>query len=159
MTSGEEVLSALLGAGFIVLNGYRPPPARRAIQHVVIGPSGVHVVEDVVLSGHVRIRRHVLLLDGEPMPAFAQSVRRHAMALQLLMGDAMADLGMRVSATLWVRGARMGFMRRTSGVRVATDRDLPRALRRARKVLSPAQVGSLSELARSRLQPSDELSA
>jgi hypothetical protein len=152
----EEFLSMLLGAGFAVLTGYRTPGARTPMASVVIGPPGVFVVHDVALTGHVVVRRGVLLHDGEPR-AFAQHARRQAMALQLLLGDAMNELRLKVNPLLLVRGVRLGWIRMTSGVRVASDRDLAKMLRRSRSVLSPNQVERLVELAEHRLQPIDGL--
>jgi hypothetical protein len=152
----DEFLTVLLGAGFVVLTGYRTPGARTAMASVVIGPPGVFVVHDVALTGHVRVRRGVLLLDGEPRE-FAQQTRKQALALQLLLGDALNELRLRVNPLLWVRGVRLGWIRMTSGVRVATDHDLAKVLRRSRSVLSPNQVERLVELAEHRLQASDGL--
>ena len=98
-------------------------------------------------------------LEGEPMPAVTQRVRRHALALQLLLGDALSGVGLRVIPVLWVREARLGIRRLAGGVRLLSDRRLRVAFRRARAVLPESEVAALIRLAEGRLIPLEGKSA
>jgi hypothetical protein len=156
---GNEALASLLGEGFVVLTGYRPPGARHPISYVVIGPPGLFVIEGIQAIKRLRVHKDVLMVDGEPQQAWAKQVRRRAMSIQLLLGDALSELGLRASPLLWVRGVRLGWIRVVNGVRLATDRDLTRAIRRGRRLLSATDIERLAGLAQDRLEPADVLSA
>jgi hypothetical protein len=55
---GEELLGAALAgvAGVVVLNDRRMPGSRANIDHIVIGPAGVFVIDAKRLTGQIRIR-------------------------------------------------------------------------------------------------------
>ena len=152
-------LVAVLGARFAVLTGYRPPGARAPFGHVVVGPSGVFLVEPFDGPGTLRVRGEDVTLDAEPFAATVQRVRRQSLALQLLLGDALAELDLRVSPVLWVRAARLRARRVAAGVRLASTRDIRRRIGRGGTVLPAAAVRRLMALAEARLIPARGLSA
>jgi hypothetical protein len=155
----EDALSRLLGDRFAVVTGHRAPGSRAPFPAIAIGRSGVFVIEETQAPGKLRVRRDVPFLDGEPVPAVTQRVRRHALALQLLLGDALSGAGLRVTPVLWVREARLGVRRLAGGVRLLSDRGLRVAFRRARAVLPESEVAALIRLAEGRLIPLEGKSA
>ncbi len=152
-------LETILGARFAVLSGYRPPGARSTLGHVVIGPSGVFVVEPFDGSGTLRVRDDEATLNAEPLAQTIQRVRRQAVALQLLLADALAELELRVAPVLWAPAARLRMRRVASGVRLASTRDIRRRIARAAQVLPVAEVRRLIALAEARLISVESLSA
>src|SRR5205807_7649797 len=106
-TAVLEELEAILGERFAVLSGYRAPGSRSAFGHVVIGPSGVFVVHAMDERGTLRVRNDDVLLDAEPVGSVVQRVRRQAIALQLLLADALSELELRVSPVVAARAARL----------------------------------------------------
>ena len=159
MAMNEDALGRMLGDRFVVLTGHRAPGSRAAFPAIAIGPAGVFVIEESHATGGIRVRRDVPFLSGEPAPGLVQRVRRHACALQLLLGDALSVSGLRVTPVLWVRHARLGLRRVASGVQLQTDRSLRAALRRARSVLPESEVAALIRLAEARLVPLEGKSA
>ncbi len=159
MATNEEALGRMFGDRFVVLTGHRAPGSRAAFPAIAIGPAGVFVIEESHAKGRLRIRQDVPFLGREPAPELVQRVRRHACALQLLLGDALSVSGLRVTPVLWLREARLGLRRLAGGVRLQTDRSLRAALRRARSVLPEPEVAALIRLAETRLIPLEGKSA
>lgn len=159
MSVSEVALSGLIGERFVVLTDHRAPGARAAFPAIAIGPAGIFVIEEHRAHGRFRVRRDVPFLGKEAVPGVTQRVRRHALALQLLLGDALSGTGLRVTPVLWVREARVGLRRLVGGVQLQTDRSLRAALRRARAVLPEADVADLIRLAEARLIPLETKSA
>jgi ssDNA-binding Zn-finger/Zn-ribbon topoisomerase 1 len=71
---GEErvgvVLDALIADGFRILHDRRRPGGRDNIDHVVIGPPGIIVVETKHYQGKVRIQGGELVINGRRKTAF-----------------------------------------------------------------------------------------
>ena len=152
-------LEAILGERFAVLSGYRAPGSRAAFGHVVLGSTGVFVVQELEDGGSLKVRGHDVTLDGEPLDPVVQRVRRQAIALQLLLADALSDLDMRVTPVLWIRSARLGLRRAAAGVRFSSTRDLRRLIGKGPATVPPDGVRRLASLARARLIPVQGLSA
>jgi hypothetical protein len=152
-------LEAVLGARFAVLTGYRPPGSRVPFGHVVVGPTGLFLVEPFDGAGTLRVKGEDVTLDSEPFAATVQRVRRQGLALQLLLGDALAELDLRVAPVLWARAARLRARRVAAGVRLASTRDIRRRIGRGGTVLPAASVRRLMALAEARLIPAEGLSA
>jgi hypothetical protein len=155
----DEALGSILGERFAVLTGYRPPGSRSPFGHVVLGATGVFVVQPFDDEGSLRVRGEDVTLDGEPLDPLVQRVRRQAFALQLLLADALSALDVRVAPVLWVRSARLGLRRAAAGVRLTSTRDLRRLIGNGRALVPPDEVRRLSSLARARLVPVRGLSA
>jgi len=87
---GEERVAALLSGlrpeGFIVLNDLRIPGTRENIDHVVVGPAGVFVVETKHYSGLVRARGGELVVSGRRKTEFIDQVERQVAALRRTLG-------------------------------------------------------------------------
>jgi hypothetical protein len=152
-------LEAILGERFVVLSGYRPPGSRSALGDVVIGPSGVFVVDAFDTKGRFRITKDDVTFDAEPFGPVLQRVRRQGLALQLLLADALSELELRVAPVLWARAAHLSLRRMAFGVRLASTRDLRRRIGRGGPVLPSADVRRLTSLAEARLIPIEGLSA
>jgi hypothetical protein len=157
--TNEDALSRMLGDRFVVLTGHRAPGSRAAFPAIAIGSAGVFVIEESHARGRLRILRDVPFLGKEPVPGVTQRVRRQALALQLLLGDALSVSGLRVIPVLWVRQARVGVRRLVGGVQLHTDRSLRVTLRRTRSVLPEPEVAALIRLAEARLIPLEGKSA
>jgi hypothetical protein len=159
MAAEPADLEGILGTRFAVLTGYRPPGARGPFGHVVIGPSGIFLIEPFDGTGTLRVRDEAVTLDSVPFTTTMQRVRRQAFALQLLLADALSELELRVAPVLWVRAARLRLRRTAGGVRLASTRDVRRMIGRGGTVLPAAAVRRLMGLAEARLIPAQGLSA
>jgi hypothetical protein len=108
---GEVAVAAALAAlpaGWVVLHDLAWPGRQRAnLDHVVIGPGGVFVVDAKNWSGRIEVRDHVLTQNGRRREEAVSSVTAAAIAVQALVSplDCSAVLcfvrAEEVSATAW----------------------------------------------------------
>jgi hypothetical protein len=152
-------LEGLLGERFAVLSGCRAPGSRSVFGDVVLGPTGVFVVQPLDGQGAVRVRREEVTLEAESLVATLQRLRRQGLALQMLLADALTELELRVRPVLWTRAARLGLRRVAFSVRLATTRDVRRMIAKGGTLLPASEVRRLVSLAQMRLIPAEGLSA
>jgi hypothetical protein len=142
---GERATAALLerlpARKWVVLHDRRVPGSRANIDHLVVGPTGVWVVDTKALRAEVRagwrsVRVGDGFLDVEPAAWEAEVV---------------ADrLGVVVTPVVAVHGPRVALPRRgrrCRGVRVVPAGALVRRLSKGRRRLRRAQVRALAERA------------
>jgi len=133
------MLDRLPGRRWVVLHDRRVPGSRANLDHLVVGPTGVWVVDSKACRGAVRARRRSRWM-GE---------RRLATGAAAWEAEVVGDrLGISVTPIVAVHGgalARRG--RRCHGVRVLPAGAVVRRLRRGRRVLDRAQVRAFAERA------------
>jgi hypothetical protein len=87
---GEEhvgaILDTLIASGYHVLHDRRRPGGRENIDHVVIGPTGVFVVETKHYRGRVERRGPELWVNGRQKTAFLDQVERQVTAIRSALG-------------------------------------------------------------------------
>ena len=117
------------------------------LDHVVIGPGGVFVIEDKYMAGEIRggtdgrIWAGGVSLDPEIDSALTQA-------------DAVADLlGTPVTAVLALHGSHVNAMPVVRGVHLFAASDVPPFLERRPAHRSPAAVANLAAKARTLLRP------
>jgi hypothetical protein len=128
-------LLARLPPRFVVLHDRRQPGGRGNLDHLVIGPSGVWLIDSKVRRARLKVRRgHVwagdYLLDAGPVTTQAARVAE----------------GLEVAVTPVVAVHGSGLRRRgkvVGGVRVLPARRLVRRLRRGRR-LRPSEIVALA---------------
>lgn len=88
--AGEELLGVALQAfetkGFVVLHDLRLPGSRENIDHLLIGPPGVFVIETKTYKGAVRLRGGELYVNGRRKTAFFDQVERQIAAVSATLG-------------------------------------------------------------------------
>ena len=81
-----RLLLALEPEGFQVLHDRRIPRSRANIDHVVVGPTGIWVVETKSYRGSVRVERGEVVVGGRRKPGFVAEVRREQAAVSAALG-------------------------------------------------------------------------
>ena len=131
-----DLLAQLEAQGYRVLHDRRMPGTRANIDHVVVGPTGVFVVETKSWSGPVRIRSGVLSVAGR-RSAVIDQVTRQADAIRVALP------GVQVRSIVCVHRADLPLRAiELDGVRVVGPGSLLQRLREG-----PARLG-LSEVDR-----------
>jgi hypothetical protein len=128
---------------FVVLHDRQIPGARANVDHLVIGPTGVWLVDSKSYRARLRVRRGAAWAGKYRVPT--ESAAWEAERVGRL-------LGMPVRAIVAVHGE--GLRRRgivTDGVPVIPARRLCRHLRRGRRVLTGGAVLALAKQAEARL--------
>lgn len=156
-----RMLDPLEAEGFRILHDRKIPGARSAnIDHIVIGPPGVFVVETKSYKGSLRIRGDEIFVAGRRKNEWIDEVNREALAVQKALAAELSGLGLAVQPIICVHRAELPwFKSEVRRVRVVGGKDLVSRLRKAELVLSPADVERLAALADTRLQQAVRASA
>ena len=99
--------------GYTVLHDRKIPGSRANIDHVVIGPAGVFVVETKNCSGRVTLKGDDLLVNGRRRTAVVEQTWREAVAVQTALSTELARLGRDVTPVLCIHGAKLPWSRAT----------------------------------------------
>jgi hypothetical protein len=153
--AGERRTARLLGPlerhGWVVLHDLAVPGSRANIDHLVIGPAGVFVIDSKQYRGRLRLDASGRLWHGRyPLAPTLQAVEFEAdQAAQIL-----ADPDVVVIPIVAVHGAQVPWGKVvTQGVPVVPARRLPSMLRALPSLLGPERVAALADQARVRFRP------
>lgn len=149
---GEEhigaILDSLTAEGYQVLHDRRRPGSRENIDHVVIGPTGVYIVETKHYRGSVERRGGELWVDGRRKTAFIDQVERQIAAVQeALATEEITGMICFVGATLPRSGVPA-----LRGIMVLPPEALLVAIRSRAVSLSPERTVSLAAVAEQHLR-------
>jgi hypothetical protein len=121
-----ELLLPLEAAGFCVLHDRAIPRSRANIDHIVVGPPGVFIVET---------KNYERKLSRRRKEQFADQAKREALAVAAVVAP------LEVTPLVCVHHADLGWFKVVvDGVRFVTPRELIKLLRKAPVQLSPEDV-------------------
>jgi hypothetical protein len=145
-----RLLAALERDGWAILHDLAVPGSRANVDHLVIGPGGVFVIDSKQYRGRLQVDRFGRLWHGRyPLAPMLQAVSFEAdQAAQIL-----PDPGVAVLPVVAVHGAQVPWGKVVvEGVPVVPARRLPSMLRELPAVLGPERVAGLADQARVRFQ-------
>jgi Nuclease-related domain len=151
---GERRTARLLGPlerqGWVVLHDLAIPASRANLDHLVIGPGGVFVVDSKHYRGRLRLDPSGRLWHGRyPLTAVLRAVSFEADRAAQVLADPQV-----VVPIVAVHGAQVPWGKViTQGVPVVSARRLPSMLRTLPGVLGPERVAALADRARVRFHP------
>lgn len=150
-----RLLETLEADGFRVLHDRKIPGARSAnIDHIVIGPPGIYVVETKSYKGSLQIRGDEVFVAGRRKNGWIDEVNREAAAVRTALAEEVSAHGWMVTPIICVHRADLPWFRsEVRGVRIVSGKDLVKRLRNADPVLAPADVERLAGIAAARLRP------
>ena len=133
----------------MLLHDLRIPNTRANIDHVVIGPPGVFVVETKSYGGRIRVRSGELVVNGRRRTGVVDQVTRQAAVVSSALED------VHVGRIICVHRAEFPLFGapRLEGVPIVDGRGLVRILREAPYVLTLDDVPRLVKHLTSRLRP------
>jgi hypothetical protein len=143
-----RLLAALERQGWVVLHDLAGPGSRANLDHLVIGPGGVFVIDSKQYRGRLQLDASGRLWHGRyPLAPALRAVSWEAdQAAQVL-----PDPGVAVVPIVAVHGAHVPWGKVvTDGVPVVPARHLPSMLRELPAVLGPERVAWLADQARVR---------
>ncbi len=137
---------ALVEFGFVVLEDRALPAARARIDNLVIGPSGVFVIERKAWAGQVMTTSDSVFVDGRERIGATDEAVRAAGALEQTLDYELRPLGVTVKpAVLFEGAANKQFDGAIDKVVVGGIRGLPKAIRgRGEPVLGPETIVRLA---------------
>lgn len=141
-----------LGGGFIVVHDRRVPGTKANIDHIVVGPPGVFVVETKSLKGKVSIRGREVYVRGRRATAMVEEVRREALAVRMALGDENADVPIR--AVLCIHRAELPFFQHSvSEIAIVSGRELVGRIKKGDRTLGEDRVTRVAGVLEARLPP------
>lgn len=147
-------LHGLAQHGAVTLHARRTSSGRRLVDHLVVAPSGIYVVEDRPWPGQVGPSGELLYVDGRLRSGVPESVQRTAQAVRQALGDELEPLGLGVSPVLCLPAAGEAWQPVTiQGVAVFTGRTFVRHVRQAEPLLGRDTVVRLALAADRLLEP------
>jgi hypothetical protein len=146
-----RLLAPLERHGWAVLHDLAIPGSAANIDHLLIGPGGVVVIDSKQYRGRLRLDPHGFLWHGRHLlVSTLRRVRWEADQADEVLG--VADLT--VAAMVAVHGASVPWGRlEVDGVTVAAARRVPDLLRALPPILGPERVAWLADRARLRFRP------
>lgn len=136
-------LDKLADDGYVVMHDLRISMSTANIDHLVIGPTGVFVVETKNIKGKVRINRGEVFIGGRRVRV-ADEVRREVDAVANALGPLLESLGIEVQPVICAHRADLPwFHRSVSDIPIVYPRQLPSFIRDRDAVLSQTDVAEL----------------
>ena len=148
-----RLLSQLERHGWAVLHDLALPGSRANLDHLVIGPAGVFVIDSKQYRGRLQLDSSGRLWHGYyPLAPALEAVSFEAdRAAQVL-----PDLGVAVVPIVAVHGAQVPWSKVViDGMPIVPARRLPSMLRQLPAVLGPERVANLADQARVRFNAAD----
>lgn len=120
----------LMEHGFVVIDNRRLPSARAHIDHLIVGPTGVFVVDRKAWAGHVAVTSDSVFVDGRERVGATDDVLRGATAFGQTLDYELKPLGLQVrAAVLFERASNRSFDGQIGAVIVGGSRGLPKLIR------------------------------
>lgn len=136
----------LVELGFVVLEDRHLPHARAVMDNVLVGPSGVFVVERKAWAGHLAITDDLIYVDGRQRMGSTDAILRATKAFEQTMAHELKPVGATVRpAMLFENAANKTVEGAVDKVLVGGTRGLPKLLRGSGEpVLGPETIVRLA---------------
>lgn len=136
----------LVEFGFVVLDNRALPSARARIDNLVVGPSGVFVIERKTWPGQLMTTGDQVFVDGRQRVGASDDAVRAAKALDETLDYELKPLGVQVRpAVLFEAATNRQFEATIDKVIVGGTRGLPKAIRgRSEPILGPETIVRLA---------------
>lgn len=135
-----EILRPLEAQGFRVIHDRLIPGSRENIDHIVVGPPGVFVVETKSYAGKLSVRRGEVWVAGRRKTEILAQARREADAVAAIVSP------IPVTPLICVHRADLGWFKiELDGVRIVGPRELVKMLRKAPVQRTPDEVAGLAD--------------
>jgi len=150
-----QALEQLKVKGFVILHDRLIRGSSASIDHIVIGPPGVAVVETESYSGRLRVRGNDVYVHGyRGTWKTVGAAKREAAAVTVALAGELQGRRLTVRPILCVHRANRPFFGRSPlGVSIVDGWGLVKFLCSARPVLSADEVRALARFANDRLRP------
>jgi hypothetical protein len=146
MGASMGYFDSLVELGFVVLEDRRLPHARVAMDNVLVGPSGVFVVERKAWPGHLAVTADSVYVDGRQRMGLTDAVVRATDAFEATMAHELKPVGATVRpAILFENALNKTVEGAVDKVLIGGTRGLPKLLRGSGEpVLGPETIVRLA---------------
>jgi len=143
-----ELLRPLEAQGFRVIHDRLIPRSQANIDHIVVGPPGVFIVETKNYGGKLRVRHGEVWVAGRRKTEIVDQAKREAAAVAIVVSP------VPVTPLLCIHRADLSwFKMEADGVRIVAPREMVKLLRKAPNQLTPDEVTRLAAQIEKSLAP------
>ena len=141
----DHPLDTLPEYGYVILDGRQVASAHASVDHFVVGPTGVFVVDRKSWPGQVSSSSDAVYVDGRQRSGALDDVLRATSAVEDVLGHELKPLGTTVRPVIAIDLAtNRGFEGTVGKVSLAATRSVARVLRSGQPVLGPETVVRLA---------------
>ncbi len=147
-----RLLEPLERQGFRMLPDRRIPPGAANIDHIVVDPPGIAVIETKSYRGQVRVRGGELFVNGRRRTDVVNQVHRQIDCVRVVLGADADRSHAPILAFICIHRARLPWQKlQIRSVHITEGMRLCRVLARAPSKLQPAEIDRLASLLDARL--------
>jgi len=141
----DHPLDTLPEYGFVILDGRQVASAHAAVNHLVVGPTGVFVVDRKSWPGQVSASSDAVYVDGRQRTGATDDVLRAIHAVEDVLGHELKPVGAPVKAVIAIDlASNRGFEGNVGKVSLAATRSVAKVIRSGQPVLGPETVVRLA---------------
>lgn len=138
-------LQSLVDFGFVVLDNRSVMSARALVDHLVVGPTGIFVVDQKPWPGQMSVSGEHLYVDGRMRTGVTDDVTRATAAVQDILGHELKPFGAQVRSVIVFDSATNPSFEATIGkVAMAARRSAAKVIRTGQPTLGPETVVRLA---------------
>jgi hypothetical protein len=144
-TSSDNPLAGLVDYGYVVLDDRFLASARVVVDHVVVGPTGIFVVDRKPWTGQISAGAEQIYVDGRQRTGATDDVTAAAAGLEDVLGYELKPIGTHVQPVITFDGASNRlFEARLGKIALTGTRSLAKAVRAGDTTLGPETVVRLA---------------
>ena len=141
----DSPLAGLIDYGYVVLDDRQVASAHVAFDHLVVGPSGVFVVDRNAWPGQISTSSDSIYIDGRMRTGATDAVLRANAAVEQVLGHELKPLGTGVRPVLSIDLAtNRGFEATVGKVALTASRSVAKTIRAGQPTLGPETVVRLA---------------
>lgn len=149
----RATLDDLVAAGYVVLRDRAAPGFAGTVRRLVIGPTGVFLVEMVDITGRVRVRGDSVVVGGRSL-ALGPRLQGQARAVASALAPQLAATGAHVTPLVCMRRAELPLFRRSiAGIPLLREGSVVRRIVAAPGVMDAGTAAWIADLARTTMPP------
>jgi hypothetical protein len=144
-TNSDSPLAGLVDYGYVVLDDRMLASARAVVDHVVVGPTGIFVVDRKPWTGQISAGAEQIYVDGRQRTGATDDVTRATAALEDALGYELKPIGTHVQPVITFEGASNRLFEATLGkIALTGTRSLAKTVRAGQASLGPETVVRLA---------------
>lgn len=146
-------LDDLSAAGYVVLHDRAAPGLAGTVRRLVIGRSGVFLVEMIDVTGRVRVRGDAVIVGGRSL-ALGPRLQGQIRAVSAALAPQLTSAGVPVTPLICMPRAELPLFRRSvAGIPLSREAGVVHRIGGAPSVMDDATVAWVADLARSTMPP------
>jgi hypothetical protein len=141
----DHPLDTLPEYGYVILDGRQVAIAHASVNHFVVGPTGVFVVDRKSWPGQISASTDAVFVDGRQRTGALDDILRATAAVENVLGHELKPFGASVRPVVAIDLAtNRGFEATVGKVSLAATRSVARVIRSGQPVLGPETVVRLA---------------